>query len=120
MPSDDIKANALALFLVCRDAVGVIGVVGLERRGEVAVLRSLVVADQYAGRGLGRRLVAAAEELAATLQAPALYLRTTFAHLLFEHLGFRQINPDEVPPNIRNSPQFTEVRSPNAALMVKP
>jgi N-acetylglutamate synthase-like GNAT family acetyltransferase len=68
---------------------------------------------------LRRRLVAAAEELAATLQAPALYLRTTYAHLFFEHLGFRQINPDEVPPNIRN-PQFTEVRSPNAVLMVKP
>lgn len=33
MPSDDITANALELFLVCRDAVGVIGVVGLERRG---------------------------------------------------------------------------------------
>jgi N-acetylglutamate synthase-like GNAT family acetyltransferase len=67
--------------------IGVAGVVGLERYGEVALLRSLVVTSQHLGRGLGRRLVAAAEVLATELTFPSIYLLTTSAEPFFEYMG---------------------------------
>jgi N-acetylglutamate synthase-like GNAT family acetyltransferase len=51
LPSADITENALEHFLVCRDELGVAGVVGLERYDEVALLRSLVVSSEHIGRG---------------------------------------------------------------------
>jgi hypothetical protein len=55
LPSVDITEDALGHFLVCRDETGVAGVVGLERYGELALLRSLVVTSEHMGfRCIGR------------------------------------------------------------------
>jgi N-acetylglutamate synthase-like GNAT family acetyltransferase len=56
-----------------RDAIRIAGVFGLERLGDVARLRSLVVADAHLRRGLGMRLVAAAEDLPARLGVQAIF-----------------------------------------------
>ncbi len=87
LPSVDITEDALEHFLVCRDATGVAGVVGLEVYSEVALLRSLVVTTGCIGRGLGRRLMAAAEERAIELNIRSIYLLTTTAQTFFEHMG---------------------------------
>src|SRR5271155_235333 len=85
LPTADITAEALAHFLVCRDPVGVVGVVGLEVFGEVALLRSLVVSEERQGLGLGRRLVSTVEEMAAELKVRDTYLLTTTAAEFFEY-----------------------------------
>jgi N-acetylglutamate synthase-like GNAT family acetyltransferase len=59
LPNEDITQAALEHFLVCRDAIGVVGVagvVGLEYYGNVALLRSLVIADGFAGRTNGETM----------------------------------------------------------------
>jgi hypothetical protein len=43
LPSADIAEHSLEHFLVYGDAIGIARVVGLERFGDVALLRSLVV-----------------------------------------------------------------------------
>jgi len=120
LPSVDVTEEALEHFLVYRDEIGVAGVVGLERYGEVALLRSLVVANEHMGRGLGRRLVVAAEALAAKLNVRSIYLLTTTAESFFEYLGFRRIQREEAPLAIRNSREFSSLCPATAVVMVKP
>jgi amino-acid N-acetyltransferase len=120
LPSADITEESLEDFLVYRDEIGVAGVVGLERYGEAALLRSLVVTSQYAGRGLGKRLVAAAEELAADLNVRAIYLLTTTAEGFFESNGFRYLKREYAPPAIQRARQFADLCPNTAVLMVKP
>jgi N-acetylglutamate synthase-like GNAT family acetyltransferase len=57
----------------------------------------LVVADGYDGRGLGRRLVAATEELARELHIRRIYLLATSAQFYSEYLGFRTISRENAP-----------------------
>lgn len=120
LPSADLTEDALEHFLVYRDERGVAGVVGLEKYGEVALLRSLVVTSEHMGRGLGKRLVAAAEELAAEMNVRSIYLLTTTEVVFFESRGFRCIKRGEAPLPIRNTREFTSLCPATAVLMVKP
>jgi amino-acid N-acetyltransferase len=120
LPSADVTEDSLDQFFVYRDEIGVAGIVALERYEDVALLRSLVVADRCGGCGLGRRLVAAAEELAQELHVPHIYLLTTTAESYFESLGFRTISRENAPPLIKQCSQFKTLCPSTAVLMVKP
>jgi amino-acid N-acetyltransferase len=120
LPSEDIEESALEHFLVCRDEMGVAGVVGLEISGDVALLRSLVVTQKYLGRGLGKRLVAAAEVLAAETGVRRIYLLTTTAEAFFEYLGFRRISREVAPQAIQSTREFSSLCPTTAVVMVKP
>lgn len=120
LPSEDIDEGALEHFLLCRDEIGVAGVVGLEKYGDVALLRSLVVTQKYMGRGLGRRLVAAAETLAAESRVRRIYLLTTTAEAFFEYLGYRRISREEAPQAIQDTREFSSLCPTTAIVMVKP
>jgi amino-acid N-acetyltransferase len=120
LPSADIDEAALGRFLVCRDEIGVAGVVGLEIYSEVALLRSLVVTEKHLGCGYGRRLVAAAQELASEMNVRAIYLLTTTAESFFEYLGFRRIEREAAPEAIRNTREFSSLCPASAIVMVKP
>jgi amino-acid N-acetyltransferase len=120
MPSADITVDALDSFLVYRDEIGVAGTVGLELYGDAALLRSLVVTSQHAGRGIGRQLVTAAEALARKRGVHAIYLLTTTAETFFEYMGFRRIGREQAPPAIERCTQFSSLCPTTAVLMVKP
>ncbi len=120
LPSADITEDSLDHFLVYRDEIGVAGLVGLERYEDVALLRSLVVADGYAGRGLGRRLVAAAEELARESHIRRIYLLTMTAEFYFEYLGYRTTSREDAPARLKQCSQFKALCPSTAVLMVKP
>ena len=106
-------------FLVCRDDRGVIGAVGIELFGSIALLRSLVVADSFRRDGLGERLAAAAEALARRLGARSIYLLTTSAERFFAKRGYRELPRTEAPPEIRGTTQFRSLCPSTAVLMVK-
>jgi amino-acid N-acetyltransferase len=120
LPSADLTETALEHFLVVRDEIGVVGVVGPEVYGQVALLRSLVVANSHAGRGIGRGLVVAAESLAATLGCRSMYLLTTTAEAFFELLGFRRIERHAAPPEVQQSAEFSSLCPSSATVMAKP
>lgn len=120
LPTADLTETALEHFLVVRDEIGVIGVVGLEVYGQVALLRSLVVANSHAGRGIGRGLVVAVESLAARLGCRSMYLLTTTAEAFFELLGFRRIERHAAPPEIQQSAEFYFLCPTSATMMTKP
>jgi amino-acid N-acetyltransferase len=120
LPSADISQEALGHFLVSRDGTGVAGVVGLERYGDVALIRSLVVTEVHMGTGLGRQLVVAAEGLASQLNVRSIYLLTTTAKTFFEHFGFRCVARELAPAAIQSTREFASLCPASAVLMVKP
>lgn len=73
----------------------VVGSVAVERHGNSALLRSLVVTPETRGRGLGKRLTQGAMEVASKAGAKDLYLLTTDAARFFEHFGFAEVDRDE-------------------------
>src|SRR5688572_17546452 len=79
LPASDLDERALERFLIWRDEVDVSGIVGLEIYGDVALLRSLVVARHARGNGIGVALTDAAEALALESGATNVYLLTTSA-----------------------------------------
>jgi amino-acid N-acetyltransferase len=120
LPHEDVTEELLQHFLIARLNTRIIGVVGLERYQDVALLRSLAVAKEHSGVGYGKLLVAAAEELAADMKIKSTYLLTTTADRFFEGLGFRRLQRDEAPPAIKSCHQFASLCPASAVLMVKP
>jgi amino-acid N-acetyltransferase len=110
----------LAHFLVARDAAGaLVGACGLEPHGRIALLRSLVVAPAWRGRGLAKRLVETIEQRAQGFALDELYLLTTTAADFFAHIGYRVIRRDAVPPVLRSTAQFSQLCPASAACLAK-
>jgi amino-acid N-acetyltransferase len=120
LPQADVTEASLQQFLVARIDNHVIGVVGLECYESVALLRSLVVAKEQSGSGIGKRLVTAAERLAAKNGVKSLYLLTTTADPFFAGLGFRRLQRELAPLAIKSTSQFSSLCPATAVFMGKP
>jgi N-acetylglutamate synthase-like GNAT family acetyltransferase len=106
LPPAGLAAH-LAHFIVARDAQGaVIGAVGAEVCGPDALLRSLVVAPEARGAGLGDALLAALEERAAAWGVQRWWLLTTTAETFFTARGFVVTERAAAPAAIRATGQF--------------
>lgn len=99
-------AEHLADVLVARRGDTVVGAVGLERYGESALLRSLVVAPAEQGRGLGRALTLQALARARAASVRRVFLLTTSAAGFFPRFGFAVVGRDAVDPAVRASAEF--------------
>lgn len=119
LTSDDIQPSDLEHFFGCGAEESPAGVVGLEFFGDVALLRSLAVAESARGLGCGKGLVSRAESYALDQGAAAIYLLTETADTLFSRLGYRLIDRASAPAAIRETSQFSSLCPASARLMVK-
>jgi len=92
-------------FLLAEAAGSPIGCVFIEQRDDRAYLGLLSVEPALQGRGLGRRLVDAAEELARSLGARAMDLRVISPRAdqllpFYERLGYTFIRNEPFPPDL--------------------
>ena len=105
-PGDDVEALVRAAglpleglattsFAVAHAGGVPVGCAGVERAGEIALLRSVVVAPSHRGRHLGAALVADRLGWARANEVSALYLLTTDASDFFARFGFARV--DAVP-----------------------
>jgi amino-acid N-acetyltransferase len=120
LPHTDLTEASLQQFLVARRDNHIVGVVGLDCYEDVALLRSVVVAKEHSGFGIGKQLVAAAETFAAKIEIKSLYLLTTTADRFFAGLGFRRLQRDLAPQAIKRTSQFSSLCPATAVLMGKP
>jgi amino-acid N-acetyltransferase len=120
LPASDLSEQALEHFLVWREGSRVNAVVGLELYGDIAFLRSLVVAAHARGQGAGSKLTQAAEALAGKTGATTVYLLTQTAEHFFAARGYRRIDRDAAPKSIQGTTQFSTLCPSTAVLMVKP
>jgi amino-acid N-acetyltransferase len=119
LPSSDLDASALHYFIGAWAGERLVGVVGLQPLDHVALLRSLAVAPEHRGDGIGSRLCDEAESLARAGVLSELYLLTTGATDYFAARGFQACARAEVPASVRETAQFRELCPASAVVMHK-
>lgn len=119
LPTSGIEIG-LAEFVVAEHAGRIVGVAGLETYGTDGLLRSVAVADDWRGRGLGGALTRWILEAARRQGITDLYLLTETAADFFARFGFRPVPREDASEAIRASGEFREVCSVSATLMVRP
>lgn len=118
LPHEDF-ADHLEHFLVARRAGEVVGAIGFELHGADALLRSLVVAPDLRGAGLGGQLV---ERLNAAAQAQGVkrfFLLTTTAETFFARRGFQKADRRSVPAAIAGTKEFNSLCPVSAICMTR-
>ena len=115
LPIDDLDDPTIELLgAFDRELVGVIG---LQRCGDVGLLRSLAVAPAHHDRGIARLLCTALFERARELRLGDLYLLTTSAAEYFTRHGFAAIDRAHAPDCIRQTAQFASLCPASAVVM---
>jgi amino-acid N-acetyltransferase len=99
------------------DADQVVGSGALELYGDAALLRSVAVAPEQRGQGLGQQLTQAALDLARQHGVRQVYLLTETAADFFPRFGFRPIARADVTPAVQRSVEFTSA-CPQSALVM--
>jgi amino-acid N-acetyltransferase len=119
LPLDGLREH-LATTVIARDEGGrIVGSAALEVYADGALLRSVAVAPQRQGHGLGHALTHAAIRMAHDRGAPAIYLLTTTAEGFFPKFGFERIARADVPASVRTSREFTSACPSSATVMRK-
>ena len=119
LPTADLAAAPWADFWGCRAGEDLAGVIGLEAYGTVVLLRSLAVAPDWRGRGLGSALLAHAEQAARQRGLAALYLLTTTAEAFFARRGYARIPREAAPPALRHTAEFAALCPASAVCLTK-
>jgi len=117
LPSEDLEADQIEHFVLCRSGGRVVGTVGLELLGELALLRSLAVAPELRGGLIGHELWSRALAAARRLEVRQLFLLTTTAEGLFLRWGFRRLPRESVPEVVRQTSEYGAVCPSTAAVM---
>lgn len=118
LPSRDVRSKPDCFFVAAVDGEFV-GVGGLERYGENALLRSIAIAESRRGRGLGTALCDELEARARANGVATLYLLTTTAAPFFRRLGYETIEREAVPASVRGTTEFAELCPASATCMTK-
>jgi amino-acid N-acetyltransferase len=112
-------ADALSGFSVAESSGSVVGVAGLEVCRDHGLLRSVAVAPEWRGRGVGRALVTRVIADAESRGIQALYLLTTTADQYFPSLGFSRTTREQVPEAIRATSEFRSLCPESAVVMTR-
>lgn len=118
LPVDGLR-EVISTTLVARRAGRVAGIATLELYDDAALLRSVAVAGEARGQGLGIRLTEAAIAEAGKRGVKAIYLLTTTAEHFFPRFGFEVTSRDDVPLAVRQSVEFVSACPASAVVMVK-
>jgi len=112
-------AEGLEHFLIARNATGqAVGCIGLERHGELGLLRSAAVNREMQGTGLGSRLTAALLARARAAGLQEIVLLTNTARDFFAHkFGFTEIDRAGYDARLAASTEWQLPRCATAVLM---
>jgi amino-acid N-acetyltransferase len=116
LPTDGV-AEWLEKFWVAEHQGEVVGVAGMERYGDGGLLRSVAVAPEWRGTGLGRALVDRVLDEGRAAGVRDVYLLTTTAEHYFPRLGFVCVDRETVPKAVQGSAEFTGACPATAVVM---
>ena len=117
LPTRDLRASP-GTFLVAEAGGSVVGAGGVEGYGTGGLLRSVVVAEGMRGRGYGQALTEQLERDARSEGVKTLYLLTTTAAAFFRARGYETTHQTDVPAQIRQTTEFSEL-CPSAATCLR-
>lgn len=118
LPNDGVKEH-LSGFLIAWSGGGkIVGCVGLERHGELGLLRSAAVLSDYQGQGIGNKLVVKLLRRAATDGISEVVLLTTTVKEYFQtKFGFKESIRSHYDKRLADSPEWNLPRCSSAAFM---
>jgi len=119
LPTSDLSTNGITGFMVAEDDDGPAGVIGLEKYGEIALLRSLCTRVRARGKGIARELVLSTLKNAAESGVRKVYLLTETAESFFATQGFSAIDRGMAPEAIQGTSQFQSLCPATAILMFR-
>ena len=118
LPHEDITPH-LGHLLVARQGRAIVGAVGLEVYAPDGLLRSLVVAPAYRGRGLGDELVRRLARTASDWGVERFWLLTTTAEAFFARRGFQVTPRVGAPAEIAATHEFKSLCPSTAICMTR-
>ena len=118
LPCSDIEASLVELYVAIRDEE-IIGTLGLEYYGDVALMRSLSVKEEYRTQNIGTSLVEFGCTLAQQRGVEEIYILTTHAKDYFERFGFGVLLRDAVHKSIQQTREFSSLCPCSAVVMKK-
>ena len=119
LPASDLTDSHMNEFFYCGSAAAPVGLVGLEFLGNDVLLRSLAVAPDRRGSGLGSALADMAEAHARARGARSIFLLTTTAEAFFKSRGYVPADRATAPDAIRTSREFADLCPASSAFLVK-
>jgi amino-acid N-acetyltransferase len=119
LPTTELTSALDLQLWVLEKNESVFGVIGMERFGACALLRSLAVGADYQRRGFGRMLVARLEREAQTEGVLQLVLLTETAERFFHSIGYEVIDRRLTPEKIQQSAEFRSLCPASAVCMTK-
>jgi arsenate reductase len=119
LPTADLAPGTRVEFRVARSGERVVAAIGLERHGTAGLLRSLVVAPEHRGTGVGGALVDALERDACASGVRELWLLTQTAERFFAARGWRPAERAAAPASIRESAEFSALCPASAACLTR-
>ena len=118
LPTSDLEASK-PNFTVLRKHGVIVAAGALQRFDSSALVRSVVVAADRRGTGLGRLIVQELENIASATRIGRLILLTHTAREFFAYQGYRVIERSEVPQDIQGSEEFRSLCPASATCMIK-
>jgi amino-acid N-acetyltransferase len=119
LPASDLTEEHMDAFFYDGHAAAPDAMIGIEIFGPDALLRSLVVSPALRNRGLGRLLVATAEQYARERGVNTIYLLTTTAEQFFRVRGYSLAAREAAPPAIRSTAEFAGLCPASSAFLLK-
>jgi len=117
LPQDGLQEH-VATTLVARAGACVVGCAALELYGKAALLRSVAVAAELRGAGLGHQLTRAALDLARQRGVGTVYLLTETASGFFPRFGFHPTHRAAVDQAVQQSVEFVSACPISAHVLV--
>ena len=119
LPTADLKSAHELQTWVLEAKNSIVGVIGLERFGSEALLRSLAVAPEYRKHGLGQELVGRLEQDAQADGIKQLILLTETAEPFFSRLGYAITDRRDVSKDVKLTEEFRALCPASAVCMSK-
>lgn len=118
LPTSDLGSSRPE-FVVAYEGDELVGIGALERFGTTAILRSLAVAANRRGVGLGQSIVRELERRARAVGITELVLLTQTAAPFFRRQGYRLIERSKVGQAVQASEEFRSLCPASATCMAK-
>ncbi|GLC28320.1 arsenic resistance N-acetyltransferase ArsN2 [Roseisolibacter agri] len=116
---DDIFTEHAGDFVLAEAGGALVGVAGLEVRGDDALLRSVAIHPAWRAHGVGRELVKRLVCMADARGLRALYLLTMTAEHYFPRFGFEVVERGAVPAAIADTLEFRSACPASAVAMAR-
>ena len=106
LPYEDIDIH-FKNYILAKEEDKIVGAIGLEIYGDIALLRSFVVEESFRNKGIGKKLLISLLNRSIDERIETIYLLTTTAEKYFFKNGFKIENRKNLPDEIKQTKEFS-------------